>query len=321
MSVSEPRADTSAPVAAGAVAPRRWPLVLVAAIGVGLALTPALTGMFTRAPAGGQMLEDFAPFMTEARLDAFAGHLDTIGAAIDATEEEVVPVAGVDHPATDQMVQRWPGIEEQMRGMLADIRANVDRYDQVAALPPFALFPWFFVIPGVLAVGLAGIALRHSATTTAVHGTVRLARWSRIALVALGLGLVAAPFAFQMFTRAPAGAAMIDDLRPLMARDTITELQSSFVAIGAMEGEVRTRLLPAANGPPPEPVETFQARWPTVSADMAPMVGVMADNLDAFAGIDALPPFDWFPWFFVMPGVAITALAAISRPLSPPSDV
>jgi hypothetical protein len=33
---------------------------------------------------------------------------------------------------------------------------------------------------------------------------------------------------------------------------------------------------------------------------------VMADNLDNFAAVDALPPFALFPWFFVIPGVLIT---------------
>lgn len=32
---------------------------------------------------------------------------------------------------------------------------NVVNYDAVAALPPFALFPWFFVLPGLLIAGLA----------------------------------------------------------------------------------------------------------------------------------------------------------------------
>jgi hypothetical protein len=32
---------------------------------------------------------------------------------------------------------------------------NVENYQAVAALPPFPLFPWFFVIPGLLVIGLA----------------------------------------------------------------------------------------------------------------------------------------------------------------------
>jgi hypothetical protein len=39
------------------------------------------------------------------------------------------------------------------------------------------------------------------------------------------------------------------------------------------------------------------------------MIGTMADNVDNFADVDALPAFPLFPWFFVIPGVMIAGLA------------
>lgn len=39
--------------------------------------------------------------------------------------------------------------------MIGAMSDNVDNYQAVAALPPFPLFPWFFVLPGLLIVGLA----------------------------------------------------------------------------------------------------------------------------------------------------------------------
>lgn len=307
---------TRVPTMPASGATRRWPLVAVVVLGAVLAAAPAVFGMFTRAPAGGRMLDDFAPFMTEERLDTFEGHLDVIGAAVVATRDDLLPRVGADdHPATATMVEQWPAIEQRLRGMLADIRSNVDHYDQVAALPPFALFPWFFVLPGVLAAGLAVAALHRLARASDADEDIGRAHPLRIALVVLGLGMVAAPLVFQMFSRAPAGAAMIDDLRPLMTRTTITDLQTSFLTIAGMEAEVRTDLVSEVDVAPPEPVTALQAEWPTISADMAPMVGVMADNLEEFAGIDAMPPFDWFPWFFVLPGAAIAALSAAAGPL------
>ena len=56
-------------------------------------------------------------------------------------------------------------------------------------------------------------------------------------------------------------------------------------------------------------MRTFSAHWPTISNTMAPMIGAMSDNLDNYAGVDALPPFWLFPWFFVAPG--LVPLAAI----------
>ena len=42
---------------------------------------------------------------------------------------------------------------------------NVDNYEAVDALPSFDLFPWFFVIPGVLVAVLALVALRSRPAT------------------------------------------------------------------------------------------------------------------------------------------------------------
>jgi hypothetical protein len=44
---------------------------------------------------------------------------------------------------------------------------------------------------------------------------------------------------------------------------------------------------------------------------MAPMIGAMGDNVDNYLGVDALPPFDLFPWFFVAPGVLLVVLGAV----------
>lgn len=46
---------------------------------------------------------------------------------------------------------------------------------------------------------------------------------------------------------------------------------------------------------------------------MAPMIGTMADNLDNFAGVAALPPFWAVPWFFVGPGLLVAGLGAWSH--------
>ena len=42
------------------------------------------------------------------------------------------------------------------------------------------------------------------------------------------------------------------------------------------------------------------------------MIGTMADNVDNFAAVVAMPPFWVFPWFFVGPGVAIAVLGLVA---------
>lgn len=301
---------------------RRGHLLAILAIGIGLVAAPAVFQMFTRAPAGGRMIDDFRPFMTEQRLGAFSDHLDTIDGAHAATTDLVR-----DHDlgpdelderfgAVATFVEEWPGIQDEMGGMLADIQENVDNFEAVDALPPFALFPWFFVLPGLLLIGLAGSALY-----TGGSAPVR-----RRLLVVLGVGLVAAPAVFGMFTRAPKGAEMIEAFRPIMTESRVTGMQSDFLVLAGAEGGLRTDVAPflAEEGTSlaedyPD-IEVFVERWPRISADMAPMVGAMSDNLEAFRGIAALPPFWLFPWFFVLPGVLVAGLAFAAGRGSPPRE-
>lgn len=286
---------------------RRWPLVAVAAIGVGLALAPVAFQMFERAPKGGDMIDGFGPYMDQAEIDEFRAHLSTIGAA----QAELGPVLTDDArpqlAAVASFDAQWSAIDADMRSMLDDMEANIGAYEGVAALPPFALFPWFFVLPGLLLAAGAVWALR-SGSAGRNRGIV--------AVGVVAVGLLLAPVAFQMFSRAPAGADMIDDFRPFMRPEKVTQIQGYFLTIGAAEGQLRQIVLPevAANGGPALPaVDTLVGGWQRLSADMAPMIGAMADNVDNFAAVAALPPFGSFPWFFVAPGLLVLALAVVAR--------
>ena len=281
---------------------RRGALVAALVIGLGLAAAPAAFGMFSRAPAGGSMIEDFRPYMREAKIDEFRGELAVIGAAAGEAPSGTA--------AVDEWKRQWPAIDDDMDEMLTTMRDDIDEFRGVSALPPFVLFPWFFVLPGLLIAGLAGAALVADR---------RGRPWSRlrVALAIMGIGVIAAPAIFQMFGRAPGGARMIDDFRPLMTTERVTSVQQYFLVIGAAEGDLRTSVLPRTNAAEFPATTRFVRDWPETSHDMAPMIGAMSDNVDNFAGIDALPPFWLFPWFFVVPGVLVTVLAFVSRERRP----
>jgi hypothetical protein len=144
-----------------------------------------------------------------------------------------------------------------------------------------------------------------------------------VVLAAFGLALVAAPAVFQMFTRAPLGAEMIKDFEPFMTEQKLTTIQGYFLTMGAAEGELRTQLIPALEqqggmtaqqvAAQLPAVREFSADWPHISNQMAPMIGTMADNIDNYAAVHALPPFWLFPWFFVLPGLLIAGLALWAR--------
>lgn len=299
---------------------RRGPILVVLAIGLGLLAAPFAFQMFSRAPGGGEMLAEFEPYMDAELLQGFQGYLDHAEAAVVELDEELpglyderlgLPAGAIadDHAAVAAFVDQYPAIHEDMSSMLFTIRDNIDNYRAVDALPPFALFPWFFVLPGALIAGVAAWWL--------VRG--RGAPGLRTALVVLGAGLVAAPFMFQMFTRAPLGGSMIEDFEPLMTTERITEVQTYFLTMGAGEGVVRTQVLPRlvdeggmAVGEVADALPRtgdFIAVWPEMSREMAPMMGAMNDNIDNFQGVAAMPPFPLFPWFFVLPGLLVAGLA------------
>jgi hypothetical protein len=65
------------------------------------------------------------------------------------------------YPAVATLDTQWVGILNGMTPMIGAMSDNVANYQAVASLPPFPLFPWFFVLPGLLVAGLAVAAGRR----------------------------------------------------------------------------------------------------------------------------------------------------------------
>lgn len=302
---------------------RNLPIVLALLVGVGMIMAPIVFQMFDRAPLGGEMIDDFESYMTVEQVELFRGYLDEIDAAntesIDELSAGLIAAGAIgegEFEATFASVanlnEQWPTIQQDMGDLIDRMEANLDNYSAVAALPPFPLFPWFFVIPGVLIVVTATVALALRRNGRAGRG--RPAIWT---LLALGLAVAAAPVMFQMFDRAPKGAEMIDSFRPMMTRERVQSVQGYFVTLGAAEGQLRVNALSmiaeAGGNPADYPAITqWSADWPTILTDFNPMVATMSDNVDNYEAVDALPSFDLFPWFFVIPGVLVAGLAVIA---------
>ena len=138
-------------------------------------------------------LGDVAPAMSQDNIDKFNGYLGGF-AALGVDAENMVPVLsqamgmpeadvqafmGEQFPAMTQTLQGLPQMGEDFNGLLGLMGANVGifeqvpagldhyeplvttmqtqrvNYDKVASLPSFTLFTWFFLIPGLLLIGLA----------------------------------------------------------------------------------------------------------------------------------------------------------------------
>ena len=293
---------------------RRGLIIAALAVGLGMILAPAVFQMFTRAPSGAAMIDDFRPYMEVEQIELFEGYMNEIGAAVAETEDELIvdlEAAGAndeatlatDYALTSAFLDEWQTIDEDMSDMLDTMNANRGNYAAVDALPSFDLFPWFFVIPGLLVAITAAVVLVRDRRGRSVS----VGRWI---MVGLGVAILLAPVAFQMFSRAPDGGDMIDDFRSMMTREQVEDVQGYFITLGTGEGQLRTALVPLANDTDSYAAITrFNEDWPTIVGEFNPMIGTMSDNVDNFADVDALPPFPLFPWFFVIPGALIAGLA------------
>jgi hypothetical protein len=308
---------------------RKSLVLAILVIGIGLAVAPLIFQMFSRAPKGGDMIDDFRPYMTDDQIILFRGYMDRIRAA-DSESREVLEVALVDAGVVDEesyatqfpsvvtLNDEWPGIDADMTDLLDTMDRNLDNFAAVDALPPFSLFPWFFVLPGLLIAGLAVVVLR-----TRDAGASRRLLW---VLAGLGIAVMAAPAVFQMFSRAPKGGDMIDDFRPVMVSERVQGVQGYFITMGGAEGQLRNATVPLAldEGALSESdlpaITEFSDVWPEIVADFAPMVATMVDNVDNFEAVDALPPFPLFPWFFVIPGALVAGLAVTASTRTPAEE-
>ena len=304
----------------GGAPARRWVLLAITAIGVALVIMPLAFGMFTKTPNGAVMIAGFKPYMTTPRLNGYQSELHQINAGVRQTDTSVAAYLGGGTPDRTAFArkypefvsfdQQWPAIDSKMTGLMSQVLGNLGNYQDVAALPSFKLFPWFFVIPGLLIAGCAIAAL------------VRLARWRllRWVLVALGLGLIAAPLIFQMFERAPAGGRMMTAFESIETNHNVQQIQGYFGDMAVGQGAIRLEIVPAleasglsraqiaAKFPA---VATLDTDWIHILNDMTPMIGAMSDNVANYQSIASLPPFALFPWFFVLPGALVAGLAVV----------
>ena len=172
----------------------RWAVWPVLAIGVALIVAPLALSMPSKASAGQKMLDGFHPLMQPAAVQTTVdyynktftalGPVATGGVAASAeipklfaglatalhmTQPQLAQFLGANYPAMAQMLQQFPQLVPIFNNvgpglawykpLVTTMNAQVNNYAKVDSLPNFNLFAWFFIVPGILLVLLAGFAL------------------------------------------------------------------------------------------------------------------------------------------------------------------
>jgi hypothetical protein len=161
-----------------------WTLLV---IGLGLIVAPVAMGMFDKTSKGEAMVNGFRPIMQPASVQKTTYYYDKVftplgpfskmmpGVAADAqklvpalaqalhmTPAQVQQMLQTRFPSMAAMLQSLPQAEQifnqvppglaHYKPLVTTMNANVDNYAAVDSLPSMSLFPWFFIIPGILIV-------------------------------------------------------------------------------------------------------------------------------------------------------------------------
>jgi hypothetical protein len=119
-----------------------------------------------------------------------------------------------------------------------------------------------------------------------------------IALVAIGA-----------VSKAQTAESMFGRMKPFMTHSYMSEMQQRFLTVGSAEGQMRNDLIPAYEkadaGATLKEARAMVELWPSMSADMAPMMGAMSDNIDNFRAAAGMPAFTAMAWTFIAIGLLL----------------
>ena len=159
-----------------------WPVLV---IGLALVVVPFAIGLPGKTAAGQRMLNDFHPLMHPASVATTANYYNNVFTPLGAVatqfgqasqnpemQQQLKPLMPMLGPAMPIFAKVPAGLV-WYKPLVTTMQSNVNDYASVDSLPNFRLFTWFFVVPGLLLVLLAGYGLwhEHEVTVRGAHPT------------------------------------------------------------------------------------------------------------------------------------------------------
>jgi hypothetical protein len=144
------------------------------------------------------------------------------------------------------------------------------------------------------------------------------------AVVAVGLALVALPFATHLWDRAPQGERLLAAYQPYMSPERVAAYQRDVAQLDAGVREAVAKG-PAELHPDAKPAAArrafarggplladFAQKWPATHRSLRAVVDPIAAHRAGYVALAALPRFGLFPWLFAIPGGVLVALGALA---------
>jgi hypothetical protein len=302
---------------AAALTRPKAPAVALLILGIVLALGPIVAGMYAKVAAGQQMVDQFAPHMTDdalARYQADLGILHRGALALDAVYRQQQVAAGR-FPQLDAYRAQSAAIEQRASDLLHRVAATQADYREVAKIGGFDRIPFLITACGIVAIYGACVLLvgRRSRIKPAI-----------VLVVVASAAVALYPFASNLPKGAQAGQRMLHALAPVMTRSQVRQLQSDFVILVGAVGELDTSFHAVPRSPAADAdLGAMDSSWPAVSSDFASLVGAINDNLSNYHALNDLDAITRsagfeglgaFPWLLVAVGAATGALAVSAWP-------
>ena len=309
---------------------RRWTRItagVAIAVGVGLAVVPFATSMFSRTSAANHLTTAVRPAMTRAALDAGGADLMTVQKAYGELGTGLLPAMATDLHETpavlvQQLQTRYPEIRAGMSNfdtavvnaqrILAVLNTNRARYAAADSLPVrhvrLTVAPWAFLAVGTIFV---------------ILGVVILFR-PRIGLVALALTALAVavvPLVLNVPSKLSDTRILVHSLRDTLSPQAAATARAQYTTFATMLNTFDTKALPefaaTTHKTNAELVAYVSAQAPTLAAPDVTRILTKFSGLTTALGAEvdnyrdtAKVPFRSLAWLFVVSGFFLAALAA-----------
>ncbi len=269
--------------------------VVALVVGVVLVAIPIATNLFSKASAVDDLTDDLRPVFTDEQLtqadadmtaiEAMAAQLGgeaipALAEQFGATPEAFAEGLATDHPAVGAGMQQLPVILPYFRQIVDGLRAEQGDFHLADAIPtkdlPAIVVPFLFLVPGLVLVAVAGLAL--------VRSRPRL-----VLPVALAIGavLVIAPLVLCVPAKTQAVDDLTDAFRPTFSPEGLATTRQHLDTVHAMVDELVGQALPALAAGLSMPAADFQAFLGEQFPDVATGLGSIDAILGRFDGLVA----------------------------------